>query len=127
MFDQWIQFYGFLKYGEGNRLVVDVNPELTRLYRSFLPKHIKFNIPRYYPHITVVRGKYETPPNKEFWFKYRGKKINFEYSPEIQIGKTYIWIPVRSEEIKNVRLELGLDYCFDKFKGYHITIANTKV
>lgn len=126
MFDQWIQFEGKLRYGRGNRLVADVHPELTRFYRSFIPKHIKYNIPRYYPHVTIVRGKYETPPDMSVWGKYHGKMVRFEYSPEIQIGRTYIWLPVRSEEIKEIRHGLGLDDCFDKFKGYHITIANRK-
>jgi 2'-5' RNA ligase len=124
--NQWIQFEGKLKYGKGNRVVADVSPELTRLYRSFIPKHIKINIPRYYPHITVVRGKHETPANLKAWGKHDWKKIKFEYSPDIQFGRTYIWLKVRSKEIEEIRNELGLSGCFDRFKGYHITIANMK-
>jgi len=126
MFDQWIQFEGTLKYGSGNRLVVDISPEMARFYRSFIPKCVKFNPPKYYPHIIVVRGKYETPPNKHLWGKYQGQKVKFEYSPYIMIDRVYIWLSVRSEEIKAVRRELGLNDCFDRFKGYHITIANRK-
>jgi len=60
------------------------------------------------------------------WEKRKEQTVLFEYSPYINFGNVYIWLSVRSEEIKEIRCELGLDDCFDKFQGYHITIANTK-
>lgn len=126
MFDQWIQGQGRLKYGQGNRLVVNVDPELTRFYRSLIPKHISFNIPKYYPHITVVRGKWEAPLLTNKWMKRENEIVYFEYSPNIQFGGLYIWLPIRSEAIGKLRQELGLNEYFWKFKEYHLTIANVK-
>jgi len=118
--------YGKLKYGYGNRLVVNVDPELTRFYRSLIPKYIYFNIPKYYPHITVVRGKYEAPLITEAWGKRDGEIVYFEYSPNIKFGDPYIWLTVRSEHIGKIRQELGLKEYAWKFKNYHLTIANMK-
>jgi len=126
MKEQRIKIQGRLQYGNGYRLACNVDPELTRLYRSFIPKHIAWNIPRYYPHATVVRGKYETPPKKEYWNKYAGEIVEFEYDPYINIDNTYIWLNAFSKRFEEIRLELGLDNCFNRFKWFHITIANTK-
>ena len=126
MLNQWIQIKGRVRYGKGHRVVADIDPELTRLYRSFIPKYINHNIPRYYPHVTIVRGKYETPSNMNVWKKHQGRQIKLMYSPYIHIGRVYIWLSVMSDDIKRIRNELGLSDCFDRFKGYHITIANRK-
>lgn len=126
MFDQWIKSQGKLSYEKGNRLVAYVNDDLTHFYRSLIPKYIYFNTPKYYPHITIVRGKYEVPLNKKVWNKYNGEKIEFRYSPNIQIDNLYIWIPVESKDIKNIRRELGLPDYPHIFKTYHITIGNKK-
>jgi len=80
----------------------------------------------YRPHITVVRGKYETPTNLEAWGKYAGKRFSFDYSTYINEDRTYFWLSVYSEEIMAIRAELGLTAHFDRFKKFHITIANRK-
>lgn len=126
MADQWIKGQGRLKYGQDNRLVINVDPDLTRFYRSLIPKHITFKIPKYFPHITVVRGKWEAPVWTEKWMKRENEIVYFEYSPETQFGGMYIWLPVRSEKIGELRQELGLQKNFWKFQEYHLTIANIK-
>lgn len=117
---------GKLNYGKGWRLALDVDPGIGAYYRSLIPKHIKWNIPRYYPHITVVRDKYETPPKPEKWMAYQGHKIRFEYDPYIHIDDTYIWLSCFCKKLEEIRLELGLNRCRDRFKWFHLTIANRK-
>lgn len=117
---------GILRYNEGDRLVVDIDVGLAEYYRSFIPNSISFNIPMYPPHITVVRGRYESPPDRTHWGTREGEEIEFEYENDIQIGRLYIWLPVQCKELEEIRYSLGLDRCFDKFKGFHITIANMK-
>ena len=117
---------GTLKYDKGNRLVLNTSIGMADFYRSLIPKHIEFNRPRYKPHATVVRGKYEDPWMMEFWGKYEGEKITYEYEPYVYIDHTYIWLKVNCKRLEEIRLELGLNRCRDKFKWFHITIGNTK-
>lgn len=124
--DMFHKSTGILEYHGERRLVVAVDEGLVKYYRSGIAKNISFNIPMYAPHITVVRGRYETPKDRSAWGAYEGEKIEFEYEHDIKSGPLYIWLSVQSKRIEEIREELGLDKCFDKFKGFHITIANMK-
>ena len=117
---------GKLEYGDGWRLVLSIDEELARYYRSQIPRDIKFNIPMYPPHVTVVRGKHETPVNQDLWGKYEGEIVKFKYGHELHMDDTYIWLSVQCFRFEEIRLELGLRRCFDMFKWFHITVANLK-
>ena len=121
-----IKSEGILRYGKTSRLVVDVDKDLAKYYRTFIPKHISFNVPMHSPHITVIRTGHEKPLDMERWGEREGEVIEFKYDPEINIGQTYIWLSVHCKKLELIREELGLDACFDKFKWFHITIANMK-
>ena len=117
---------GILKYKSNNWLIVDVDPDLAKYYRVWIPKNVRHNAPMYAPHITVINGKHETPKNLSSWGDREGEEIEFEYDNEIRSDETYIWLRVESRVLEEIRIELGLDKCFDKDKFFHITIANTK-
>jgi hypothetical protein len=106
------------------RVALDVEKELVRYYLSFVPKNLTFNKPKFSPHITIVRGKFEVP-NKDCSF-LNGRQIEFSYSNQIKMNDKYLWIPAYSEELQQIRSDLGLDWCYDKEKGFHITIGNFK-
>jgi hypothetical protein len=117
--------------GYGYRLVVDIDPEISRYYRSLIPKWHSFNSQMYSPHISVVR--HETPARLEFWEKYQGDAIQFVYSNVIQRGEVYWWLNVFSKKLEEIRIELGLpvDSPYtrppDGFeKCFHTTLANSK-
>ena len=58
-------------------------------------------------HISSIRG--EEPLNKQFWNKYNNKTIEFFYNPEQLQSNGYNWcIPVESEKLQEIRVELGL-------------------
>jgi hypothetical protein len=42
------------------------------------------------------------------------------------MNSKYLWIPAYSVELQEIRNDLGLDWCYDKEKGFHITIGNFK-
>ena len=87
-----------------------------------------------YPaHITIVRLNKEQPSNMDVWGKHEGRKINFEYEPGVHRDDKYFWINAYSEEIGDIREELGLPRYRDdtnfggvKRNEYHITIGNIK-
>lgn len=95
----------------------------------------KLNKSAWGPHISVVRG--EQPKYPELWNKYKNKKILFEYNPEyINTNGKHWWIRIYSEELEQIRTELGLtsQYMFTdrsdgKFKAspMHLTIAHLAI
>jgi hypothetical protein len=126
---------GVLKYSftpaYGYRLVVDIDPEIPRLARYFVPKHIRLNPPRYAPHISVVRK--EVPKDLTTWGLHHGKRIKFEYSPIVDNDHTYWWLRVFSDELCEIRTKMGLlphgrlSRPPDDRKCFHTTIGNTKI
>ena len=106
--------------------VLMVDPDLGRYYRSFIPKHISWQVPMYPMHVTAVREAKETPKNLQFWRKYDGERIEFTYDPDIHIESVYIWLRVYCDRLSEIRRELGLPQFFDRFREFHITIANRK-
>lgn len=96
---------GTLLYSN-DKLIVEIDKQITDYYLSLLPKHISFNRQMYAPHISVVRN--EDPLNKDLWSKYQGKEIEFYYSPAIHFGQVYFWLNVFCKELENIRQELGL-------------------
>jgi hypothetical protein len=112
------------------RLVVEIDPEIARYYRSLIPKSISFSIPLHSPHISVVRK--EIPTNIDVWGKYNGEIIEFEYDSYIFFGMVYGWLNVHCLRLEDIREELGLTRISDitcppdKRPVFHTTIINFK-
>ena len=124
------QSIGKLKYFDNPyKLIVEVDNEIARYYRSFIPKYLKVNKPMYPAHISTVRREI---PNLEFWGKYQGKDINFQYENIICNDEVYYWLGAFSKELQEIRTELGLPITSwiteppDGLYNFHITIGNTK-
>ena len=69
-------------------------------------------------HLSVLKGA--EPPNPQAWGKYEGYEVQFHYTHLIRFdnGK-HAWVDVYSEELSEIRLELG----FDAKPWYHLTIG----
>jgi hypothetical protein len=101
--------------------VVLVPKELVLYYRQlvFLETGIKLADSAWGPHITFIRG--EKPRYEEFWKKYNSEIIEFHYSPPCIPGKTHWVIPASSQQLMNIRKELGLDP--SPRVDFHITLG----
>ncbi len=127
---------GLLCYSQDDgqyRLVVEVDLELTRYYRSLIPKWLDWNKPRWPSHITVVRPYKETVPNLKPWGKYQGELIEFEYDNFLYNGTVYYWLNIFSNRLEEIRAELGMEVSspYTKppegyIKCFHCTVANCK-
>lgn len=112
------------------RLVLEVDPELHRYLRGLIPSRFTCKVPRYSPHITVVRN--EPPRVAENWGKYEGKLVSFTYDPFLNYDGTYWWIKCYSEELILIRLELGLASSHHHTRPptdeecFHSTVGNSK-
>ena len=116
---------GSLRYSDTPlKLVVEVDSEIVRYYRSFIPKCYSINKPKYGAHISVVRK--EIPPNMDKWGKYEGKTIQFEYENIINFAEPYFWIDAYCQFLVDLRIELGLIGIKFNSKAFHITLANIK-
>ena len=129
------QSTGILRYSNipeyGYKLIVEVDPQLARYYRSLVPKYVGLNGSRYPAHISVVRKEF--PPNLSVWGKYEGEEIVFSYDTDIKIGKVYYWLNAFSTRLEEIRIELGLPTSSEYtrppegfIKCWHITIGNLK-
>lgn len=116
---------GIIKYRDSHAVVL-IDPEIVRYYLYFI--NIKLRKQKHEPHISFVRK--ENPPNMELWGKYEGKEIEFLYSNIIEFSDPYYFIGVKSEELHNIRVELGLPYARKTrtvfSDPFHITIGNVK-
>lgn len=112
------------------KLIVEVDQNISDYYRSFIPKYIQVNKQMFNAHISVVRK--EVPMYLEYWEKYEGKSLDFEYENFIYNDETYYWLNAYSEELERIRLELGLSGLSeitrspDRRHKFHITICNLK-
>jgi len=121
---------GFLRYHPPYKVIVEADQELSRYYRSLIPKSVDIKVPMYAPHITVVRK--EVPPKMEVFGKHEGELVFFEYDTEIHHDETYYWLNAYSKRLEEIREELGLPVMSaytrppDGRRCFHITIGNLK-
>lgn len=104
-----------------------VDSEIGEYYRKLISYHRRslfLQIPKHGCHITVIAGKYEQSPNKEFWRKYHHHEIEFEYSIDIGTDGCYFWLPVKCKRIEEIRVELGLPSTIPI--PWHMTVGNLK-
>jgi hypothetical protein len=112
------------------KLIVEVDDEIGKFYRSLIPKYLNVQRPMYPTHISTVRN--ETPPNLSVWGKYQNKEIEFEYDNYIYSGEVYYWLNAYSSHLEDIRLELGLSNTSpytrspDGRHRFHMTLANLK-
>lgn len=118
---------GKIKYSidrDGHKVVVYIDPGIVHFYYALIPKYYYVNRQREFPHITVVR--FFERIDKKFWKKYDGKEIDFSYSTSIMFDGKYWTLPCWSDEIGNIREELGLPFYRGNYNHYHITLGNNK-
>lgn len=122
-----------VRYGPDIRVIAEIDQSICDYYRSLIPKYFNAIGQRYGAHITIVRTHKETPTILDYWGKHEGRVICFQYASCIHFDGRYFWLNAYSEEIGEIRKELGLPKFRDDsvFGGvvrseYHITIANIK-
>jgi len=91
-------------------LVLDCDESICAYYRDlyclFHHKTRQIIKPAWDSHITVIRN--EEPLYKEFWEKYVGEQVEFEYETSPQTDGNYWWLGVDCQRLLDIRIELGL-------------------
>lgn len=122
---------GLLIYSDNPyKLIVEVDDEIGKYYRSLIPKYLGVQRPMYTSHISIIRN--ETPPNIQVWRKYHQNEIVFNYESFVYNGTVYYWLNAYSKTLEDIRKELGLASTSEYTKSpdgrhkFHITIGNLK-
>ncbi len=128
---------GIIKYYRNpDKVIVEVDNELSKFYKSLIPKYLNVKNQMFLPHISVVRR--ELYINFEYWNKYNGKEVEFLYDNYIYNGEVYYWLNVFSEELERIKIELvsnspqilnlpkNPEYYQDGRYKFHITLGNIK-
>jgi hypothetical protein len=119
-------------------LVVEVDREITRLFRWFIDREL-INMtgaedhgilqPSWDAHISILRGENDLRPvpkhhREALWGKYEGMIVEFLYSPVVKMAKgEFFFVDVKSEFLLDLRREeFDLPYDF----GLHLTVARMR-
>jgi uncharacterized protein YaeQ len=112
------------------KLIVSVDDEIGKFYRSLVPKYLAVKKPMYPTHISVVRN--QMPVNLSAWRKYHEQEIVFDYDSYIYNDELYYWLNAYSKSLEDIRVELGLPSTSKYTRSpdgrhmFHITIGNLK-
>lgn len=91
-------------------LVLWCDNELSRYYRHlyhlYCYKCDSLKKPAWNSHITVIRD--EMPSEISLWGLYQDISVDFYYECDFETDGTYWWIPVISDQLMEIRCELGL-------------------
>lgn len=118
----WFRSEGIVKYGPGQRVVLEVDKEIVNYYTKLLPKYITFNRQKWEAHVSIVR-EYEQPTN---WNLFQNEVLDFEYCNIVDCDETYMWLNVKAAKIEKIRVSLGLAPIPPWRNYFHITIGNFK-
>ena len=109
-------------------LIGEVDDELGRYYRELISRHnhncVTLQKPKNGTHITIIAGKYEFAPRRQFWKKYQGDMVPFDYDPDIKDDGIHFWMTVQCKMFETIREELGLAATI-KYP-WHVSIGNLK-
>lgn len=122
---KWYAAYGTLRYCPNSGWVVMDIPNSIIHYYAWWVKTLawkKGSTPLHKGHITIVNGKFEDVRKSPGWALRQGAKLRFEYGSTIltDLKNSYFWLPIKCDELKNVRKELGLA-AYPKWP-YHATV-----
>lgn len=129
--NRWLPSEGVLEIDNGIRIAIA--QDFGTYYRQFINKYFLFRsaLPAHGVHVTIWHPGHRGVPDPEkcrFLKKfYRGRKIKFEYDPEIRIGgqtKNFMnfFMKVRSPDGEDICKYLEID----SHLFFHITVCNTK-
>ncbi len=128
----WLKSTGIIKYDPPRHglkrkkdwwAIVEVDREITRLYRYWVMKEkwIKLCQPSWDAHISIVRSERPKPELMHLWKKYNGQKINFLYEHQVHQSGNYWIVNVKCPFLKQIRKDFELPSDWD----FHLTIGRT--
>lgn len=121
----WIKTHGelFIESSNGNDdiwLMLSVDSEIIEYYRSILHTNgIQLDSLKNGSHMSIIRGKWDFAKPKQLDI-VSGTILSFEYG-NFGTNGTHWWIEVKSKDIENMRMKMGLKAKPDF--DFHITLG----
>jgi len=112
------------KYSNKAWAIVNCEIGIVDYYQWWLKKlyGIKLQTPKHGAHITCIREEeIADEVYDDLWTKNQNKTILFKYANKIETNGEHFWLPVISEELLDIREEMGL-VRKGEF-GLHLTIG----
>lgn len=129
--NQWVELEGILRYDPDKslrkrrerQLVLELKSrDLCRLYQWFIERRywVRLQPSMLKPHVNVLRRQESSfEPPRDLWRKYEGERVKIEYLPDVEKHWQFYVLPVRSDRLNEIRVELGLK----PRNELHITVA----
>lgn len=111
-----------IRHGQDWFLFVEADFGLAAFYRWLVFRRfgLRLQPTAWKPHVTVLDGRKKVEPHfQKFWKKYEKQKVEFEYSVEVEQHWKFWVLPVRSEQLLDMREELG----FSRNYPLHLTFG----
>ena len=101
-------------------MVLNCHPTIMTFYLNQIQRE-GFDVvePLAGSHISVVRN--ERVPAKHIWKQNLGRTCLFEYIPRVETNGKHWWLPVRSTDLSDFRLSIGLKE--QPRHPFHLTVA----
>lgn len=109
-------FWSIVKLGEKE------TNELPQFYAWLIKKRFRIKVHQslWGAHVSLTRGE-ETDKWEEVKQKYHNKNVSLSYSPDLRTNGKHWWAKVYSDDLENIRTELGLTKQHDV--SLHLTIG----
>lgn len=101
-------------------LILKLDDQLGSYYRWHVKKFLGWLLKgqAYGLHVSVITDRDDNKAEHKDWKKYNNKLISVSISVKMEQHWKFMVLPVYSEELNNIRTELGL-----KEKNFHLTIG----
>ena len=106
-------------------VIAKIDQQIIAYYMSLIPRYINLCRQRFPAHVTISRKSKENP-SYENWGYRNGDVINIECDSVLSCDSEYYFLNCYSNEIIEIRNNLGLPDYRVGFDRFHITIGNLK-
>jgi hypothetical protein len=115
-----VKFHTVWVIGECDKGIVDY-------YRWWFTKVTSMKIfgSKHGAHISVVRGEEENIEPGTWVRDLSDRYVDFKYDQRIRCNKSYVWLNVESEEMEQIRMDVGLSP--KPPFGLHLTIGRSEL
>ncbi len=103
--------------------ILECPKDIIEYYGHWVMKEtgLFINKPLFGSHISIIRGEEPHEECKHLWRYNHNEEIEFQFSPYAENAGDYWWLPVKSDDLAQIRINLGLSPYPEH--GFHLTLG----